>query len=279
MKKIYNLNLKLEEVETQKNKFVCSENTTIQEFIQYKHLLNKEKRLNKALHKLYLLQKEVNFLYDINTKSWIANPKINCRKYYKLDQYALYHKDLTLYKIGVLVQKPTHPIIKNIQTKLKPYYNEFHEFLHSISNIPFISKTTKNFNTFFSNKLPNCFNNLSIRTAKICIKIHSKLKKECLLTQNSLSSKKIFRYISKTIKEANKQIAYSNPSTIHSKSLVSPPQYVLENSNRKFEKHYSISEKSKAFKESLKVPKENLVIPQKRAFSSVVNKYEKNLSI
>lgn len=289
MKKIYDVNLRLDKIKAQKNKYVCSENMSILEFISYKSLLAKEKRLNKTLHKLYLLQKEVNFLYDINTKSWIANPKINCRTYYKLEQNAAYKKNLTLYKLGVSSKKPTPPIIQNIKSKFEPYYDNAKSVfrsikkfvLHSIRKSLFIQKIKKSFHSLISLKIPHYINSISINTAKLFIKGYSRIKKECSLTVKSLSSKKFIKYIKNTMKEAHKQMNMTNScSTVrYSNSLLSHPKYTLEDSKQIIENHYSISEKEKSFKESLKVTSENLIMPAKSSFNPIMKKYEKNLSL
>ena len=99
MKKIYKLNQKLENLESQKQKFNSLETISIFQFIKYKKILSQKTKISKQLQKLTSIGNYINFWYDTKTNSWIENPKINCRKYQKLEKNAEYKKDLKLYKI------------------------------------------------------------------------------------------------------------------------------------------------------------------------------------
>lgn len=228
MNKIYELNQKLDNLEEQKKNFSSLEDTSIIQFIKYKKLLSTEDKLSKKLYKLNLLKKEVNFLYDINTKSWIANPKINCRQYYKFEQKAAYKKDLTLYRLGVLKQKPKSPFYQNISKKMEPISEKFNETFKDLKK--YIQKTDfskfnlfkiiyNKYNIFTSYTLPQKMNNLAINTAKIGIKGYKKLQADCRFIQNSITSKNSFKYLKNVINEANNQISRTEKEANFRKSL------------------------------------------------------------
>ena len=101
MKKINTLNLKLEHLESQKQNFKSLENISLLDFFKYKNILSKQNKITKQMEKIYSLSKNINFWYDTKTNSWIENPKINCRKYYKLEKNLAYKKDLKLYKLRI----------------------------------------------------------------------------------------------------------------------------------------------------------------------------------
>lgn len=101
MKKINTLNLKLEHLESQKQNFKSLENISLLDFFKYKNILSKQNKITKQMEKIYSLGKNINFWYDAKTNSWIENPKINCRKYYKLEKNIAYKKDLKLYKLRI----------------------------------------------------------------------------------------------------------------------------------------------------------------------------------
>ena len=200
MKKIYELDQKLEKLQLQKKSFNSFENTSIIQFIKYKNVLYKENKIVDKLHKLNLLAKEVNFLYDINTKSWIANPQINCRKYYKMEQNASYKRDLTLYKLGILKRKPLSPFFQNIRNHL-PEIN--------YSKYNFIKKINNRINNFTSYILPKKINKLAISAAKVGIKGYKKIQSDYKFIRNSFTNKSSFRYVKGVIDEANRQVSIS----------------------------------------------------------------------
>lgn len=215
MKKIYELDQKLEKLQSQKKSFNSFENTSVIQFIRYKKILSKENKIINKLHKLNLLAKEVNFLYDINTKSWIANPEINCRKYYKMEQNASYKKDLTLYKLGILKRKPTSPFLQNVKNHLpKPNYSKYN----------FIKKINKQLNNFISNILPQKINKLAVSIAKIGITGYRKLQNSYKFIQNSFTNKNSVKYVKGVIDEANRQISISEKRNTFVQSLKFPTE-------------------------------------------------------
>ena len=109
MTKLYKLSQKLEQLESQKQNFKSLENISLIKFIQYKHIISKKNKINKQMQKITSLGRYINFWYDFKTKSWIENPKINCRKYYKLEQNIAYKKNLKLYKLRFIKNKTFTP--------------------------------------------------------------------------------------------------------------------------------------------------------------------------
>jgi len=99
MKKIYKLNQKLEQLESQKQSFNSLENISLLQFIKYKNIVSKKNKISKQMQKITSLGEDINFWYNSKTNSWIQNPKINCRKYYKLEKNIAYKKNLKLYKL------------------------------------------------------------------------------------------------------------------------------------------------------------------------------------
>lgn len=216
MRKIYILNQKLENLQSQKKSFPSIDNMSILQFAKYKRILNDEERISNKIYKLNLLKKEVNFLYDINTKSWIANPKINCRTYYKLEQKALYKKNLTLYKIGVLYEKPKPPVVQNISSFATPLianintkYTAVKKYLDKnfFSKFTLFKRINQKYDFFISNTLPRKINKIAINTAKIGIKGYKHLAADCRFISSSLNSKTSYKYVKSIINEANKQIS------------------------------------------------------------------------
>lgn len=216
MGKIYILNQKLEDLQSLKKTFPSIDNMSILQFAKYKKILHNEEKITNKIYKLNLLKKEVNFLYDINTKSWIANPKINCRTYYKLEQKALYKKNLTLYKIGVLSEKPKHPVVQNISTfittiltNIKSTYANIEKYLNKkfFSKFTLFKRLNQKYDFLISNTLPRKINNLAINTAKLGIKGYKQLETNCRFIKNSIDSKQSYRYVKSIINEANKQIS------------------------------------------------------------------------
>lgn len=99
MKKIYKLNQKLEQLESQKQNFNSLENISLFQFIKYKNIVSKKNKISKQMQKIASLGEDINFWYNAKTNSWIENPKINCRRYYKLEKNVAYKKNLKLYKL------------------------------------------------------------------------------------------------------------------------------------------------------------------------------------
>lgn len=234
MKKIYELDQKLEKLQSQKIALDSIENISIIQFIKYRTNLSKEKRILNKLHKLNLLAKEVNFLYDINTKSWIANPQINCRKYYKMEQNASYKKDLTLYKLGILKEKPKSPFIQTIKKYLpKLDYSKFN----------FFNKLRNQINYFTSHILPRKINNIAISTTKAGIKSYRKLQLNCRFIRSSFANKNSVKYLKSVIDEANRQISISEKRNMFIDSLRFNPTNF--HSNQYNDNHEKISQTPK----------------------------------
>lgn len=92
MKKFNTLNKQLQNLQSQKNKLYSIENLSIFQFIKYKKLISKESKITKQMQKISNLENNINLWYTTSTKNWIEDPKINCRKYCKLEQNATYKK-------------------------------------------------------------------------------------------------------------------------------------------------------------------------------------------
>ena len=211
MKKIYKLKNTLEKLDLQKKNYNSLDNLSIPQFINYKMILSKESKINKQLEQAIMQEREINFWYDSNTKSWIDNSKINCRKYCKMEKKAAYKKDLKLYKLGLLNKKPTHPIINKVLSpigllfnkKIKPIFKHIYNKIY----------------LFKSQVLPQKFNNLAISTASIGIKGYRHLKSNCRYIRFSITSKNSFKYLKNVMQEANKKVDSAEKSKQFRESL------------------------------------------------------------
>lgn len=244
MKKVKYLNLKLTNLESQKQKYKLSDETSFLEFIKLKSIISKQKKVSKALEKCISIGNEINFWYDSLNKSWIQNPNISPRKYCRLEEHAAYKKDLKLYKLGLTDQKPISPffqkihIINNsIKEKLSPILKKFHSKIPKIDISNFI--LIKKVRNFKSNVLSPQINNIAINTAKVGIKGYKKIQANCRYIHNSINSKNTFSYIRNIINEANNQISMSEKQRLFRESLKVPSTYFMSDSPSYFENYKS----------------------------------------
>lgn len=242
MSKINDLHQKLQDLSSQKQNFKSLENISLLQFIKFKSLITKENKVRKKITKYISLNSKINFWYDSINKSWIENPQINCNKYYKLERKASYKKDLKLYKLGFINKRPISPLVQTISKIILPISGLF-KFIYSkvkqkIHKINIIKKIYNKFNYFKSTLLPQKIDKIAINTAKIGIKGYRQLQSNYRLVRRSFESKKSFKYFQNVIKEANKQISYSEQQKIFRESLrVNPHLYYnalhdLQNCNK-----------------------------------------------
>lgn len=210
MNNLNNLNQKLVKLQAQKNSFTSLSDISLPQFLHYKKILAKEKKISKKIENKISLGNEINFWYDSQTKSWIENPNINPRKYYKMEKNAAYKKELKLYKLGISNKKPIHPLIQNLKSCISPITNFFKEQFENIkptlAKYNFFSKIIQKYNHFKSETLPKNINKFAVSTATIGIKGYRTIKSDCRYIRRSLASKNSFKYIKNVIKEANKKV-------------------------------------------------------------------------
>ena len=227
MKKIYKLNQQLEKLESQKQKFNSFEDVSILQFIKYKNIISKKNKITKQMQKIVSLGEEVNFWYDTKNNSWIENPKINHRKYYKLEQNISYKKNLKLYNLGLSNQKPIHPSLQNIYNKFQPILNYLKIFLNKIN---FPKKIFTKLKYFLSNIFPQEINKLAITTLKPCIKGYKVIQNDIKYVKNQVKSKPLYKYIKELANEANNQLIAAEKNISFKESLKVNPQNLISNS-------------------------------------------------
>ena len=194
MRKINELNQKIKQLESQKKIFSSLENISIQEFIKYKSTIHQINKAKSQIDKIKFKEKEINFWYDTTTKSWIENPKINCRKFSRLQKRATYKKNLNLYKLGVLNQKPLPPLLENLEVPLDKINTLKSNYFQNIHD---------KYYYFISYYLPRNINKLAINAAKFGITEYRKLRSKCKLFTNYVSSRNLFKYLKNIIYQAN----------------------------------------------------------------------------
>ncbi len=244
MKKINKLNLKLEKLESQKQNYKSLENISILGFIKYKYIIQNQKKVSFKLEKMISLGNEINFWYDTQNNSWIQNPNISCKKYFRLEKRAAYKKNLKLYKLGLSDKKPLLPFLQDIINKLSSIKEKLDPVLEKISSkLPkinpskfiLIQKIRKKYNHLTSVFISPKVNRLAVNTAKIGIKGYRKIQSNCRYIRNSINSKDSLKQVKKIIEEANHQISLEDKKRKFRESLrVSPNNFNLShNSNKK----------------------------------------------
>lgn len=216
MKNINYYNQKLEKLQAQKKALPSVKNMSIAQFIRYKKIDSKEKKLCFLMEKNLALGNEINFWYSTQNKSWIENPNISAMKYCKLERNATYKKDLKLYKLGLIDKKPLHPVLEKLAKFFSPVKNilkeSFHNFKKTISKYNFFKIIHKKIVYFKSNTLPQKFNHLAVSTATAGIKGYKRLQANCRYIRNTLASKDSFKYIKNVINEAHHIVENSESS-------------------------------------------------------------------
>jgi hypothetical protein len=210
----------LEKLKSQEINYGSLNNLSILQFIKYKRILSKERKINTQLAKNNLLGNKIRFWYNSQTKSWIDNPKISCRKYFKMEQRAQYKKNLLLYKLGIINQKPLPPMIHNINNSLYPIKDFFKNTIKPLLiKCNFFRKIYDKYDFFKSQILPQKINNLAINTASIGIKGYRTLQSDCRFIRSSVSSKNSFKYLKCVIQEANNRLDNSEKTNSFKNSL------------------------------------------------------------
>jgi len=256
MKKINELNQKLQILESQKKNLNSLENTSIFQFIKYKSVISQHKKVSKQLEKIKALGNEINFWYDQSTKSWIENPKVSCRKYYRLERKAKYKKDFTLYKMGLSDKKPLSPlfqILNNIWVPISKQINEISQHIKFVfckikfSKFNLFSKISKSYKIFTSNILPQKINKLAVNAATLGIKGYRMFQSDCRYMRSFINSKDSIKYIKNVINTANMQVARTEKAKTFKESLKVNPSYLNLNNaitNSKKSSLAKISEKN-----------------------------------
>ena len=265
------LNNKLEKLNLQMIQTKDINNISLHQFLKQKNLLKQQLKLNKKISKIRHQEQKINFIYESNTKSWIENPKINCRKFYKLDQKALYKKDLQLYKLGITTKKPISPIIMKISKFIKPIFTSISfmskKLISKLSKITIFNKLIKNLKIFKEQILPNQINNMAVNIATTVLKGYRELQYNYRFIRNNLKSKNSVKYLHTILEQANQRIIDSSNSgnthinsndfdNLHINSDAINNLHVNPNDISKKELNFNNSIKNKfpkiSFRESLK---------------------------
>lgn len=213
MNKIDKLNHELKKLESQKTALTSLDDLTLFQFLKQKRIKSRESKIMSQLQKRQKMANKINFLYDTNTKSWIENPNINCNQYHKMQQKAEYQRNLKLYKIGYLSQRPLPPLLKKLTSYLpKTVLLKFN----------FLKKSNQNHNSLETTQFPKKFNNLAVSTAKVGIRGYRTLRSNCKYIRNYLTSRNSIKYIKNIISEAKDQIDQAEAKKIlHTTNITS----------------------------------------------------------
>ena len=196
MKKINKLNQKLkkiEDLEGQIKSYKSLSRIPTIKFIMYKHEKNKKKNICKEIENIKRFAKGVELLYKYETENWIKDPNINCRMYNKLEAKARYRRNLKLYKLGFIKEKPKSTLFQKMQ-KVIPKFN--------LSENNFIKKIQSNFKNFYSNLLPNNTNKIAVSTAKKIIKGYRDIQAGYKFVANNLLQNESIKYFKSVVNEA-----------------------------------------------------------------------------
>ena len=212
MKKLKKLERSLKKLELQKEKFTNIKDLTIFQFLKYKSIISQERNLTKEIKKVQSLANQIKFIYDAKTNSWINNSKIKCTKYHRMQQRAEYKRDLQLYKLGFLEEKPLSPL----QKKIKPYLPKL-----NFSKKPLFKKTSSQIHEFNSFKIQKELDRISISIAKTAIRGYRKLHSGHKFVKNYITSKEAYRHMKEIISEAKAQVEQSELQDAYAKSNLS----------------------------------------------------------
>lgn len=205
MKKLKKLNQKLQKLQEQKNNFISIEDASITDFIKYRFISSEIKHIKENIERINFYAEATKLLYESKEKKLMENPKINCRKYCRLQAKAEYERDLKLYKLGVLDKKPPNILSSKIQafsekTKLSLQNIDYSKF-------SCFKKIYDKYNYFKSYFLPKQVHKLAINIAKLGIKGFRRLETDYIFLRNNIISNNTFRYIKNTVKQANAQVS------------------------------------------------------------------------
>lgn len=235
MKKYNQLNQQLNDLQSQKITFSKIENLSLIQFIKYKKILSKENQILNQMKKISNLEYEINQSYNSFTQKCIENPKINCRKYCRLERKAQYKKEKSLYNLGLIEKKPTPILFQKSYEKLKPLLDKLNSFYQLHNPINFISNNYKIFstkiNTFKSDVIPNSFNKIAIFSAKKCIRGYKALKQDVKYFRNCMSNTNTLKYLKFIKEEALRQVNTNNCSSLSFRDYIKVDPVFLDPKN------------------------------------------------
>lgn len=195
------LNTKLQKIKSKRISTNNLENFSLFDFLRYKHSISKERKILQQIKKCKLIEKEAILVCDANIKHWFKNQTINCRQYYKIEQKAEYTRDKTLYKIGLIKNKPIPPFIQNI----KKFFSES-IILERFRKNHFFKKIKSSLSQLFSQKIPQKTNTLAINAAKLLIKGYRTIEPQYSSVKYALRSSIPVQYLKNVIAQASFEI-------------------------------------------------------------------------
>ena len=236
--KINALNLKLQNLQKQTMNLHQIEEMSLTQFLRFKLLISKRNKIDSKIQKKNDLANQINKWYNSYNDSLLKNPKVSCRKYCKLQQNAEYKRDLKLYKLGFLSEKPQTQIHKHI----KNYCSKFTLFQNIKKRVSY----------FKSCLLPQKINLLAVNAAVLGIKGYRKFEYDYKLFKNTISSKESFKYLKNVINEANTQLNNVNSHMQSGNRPLSTAEISFRDSLKLDEKYshmYNINSKKYSTKE------------------------------
>lgn len=190
-------------------------------FSSYRSFIIRKEFLESKISKLLQKRKIALQKYNNKNTAWMNDGFMNCRRYYKLEQKAAYHRDKTLYKLGFLLNKPCPPSIqffKNfysdcilfpISDKLLNNKNRIISYFNSISEKSPIYKYFKKMHNFIQKDLPVKLTNAAVSGTKRSILSYRKFT--TLLNNNiqafsrNISCNPAIRYLSYVKHQAERE--------------------------------------------------------------------------
>lgn len=149
MKSLKNLRHKLQKINSFISKiknYPTLDQISVIQFLKLKYFLKQEKRITKEIKMVERFIKGCNLLYKYDTYRWINDPRINCRKYCKLENKARYNRDMKLYKCGVLQKRPMLPIFQKLVDffQNKEFSNNiFFKIIYKLTSFKLLQKKHK----------------------------------------------------------------------------------------------------------------------------------------
>lgn len=139
IKKLKHKLQKINKIESGINNYFDIDEVSIIQFLKLKYCIKQKKKITKELKLAERFAKGCKLLYEYDTRRWINDPRINCRKYCKLEAKAKYSRDLKLHKCGVLAQRPILPFFQkiiNFIQNIEISNNVFFKRIKSIKSSP-----------------------------------------------------------------------------------------------------------------------------------------------
>ena len=168
------------------NNFPQIFNVSSKELRKYEGLISRKEFLQKKINNMLSKRAIIIGNYNDKNRTWLAS-NMNCRKYYKLEQYATYSRDKALYRAGFLEEKPTSPFIQNLKNIILEHFYQplsdrisifkikTNSHLKSVSSRSPICQSVKRSKKFIKNDLPVSLTNIAISGVKKCIVSYRKL--------------------------------------------------------------------------------------------------------